>query len=49
MEKILEVQGMTCEHCKAKLIYGADFCRITSLTNFSKIVSIFMKNTIMKI
>lgn len=32
-----------------KLIYGADFCRITSLTNFSKIVSIFMKNTIMKI
>ncbi len=33
----------------AKLIYGADFCRITSLTNFSKIVSIFMKNTIMKI
>ena len=32
-----------------KLIYGADFCRITSLENFSKIVSIFMKNTIMKI
>lgn len=33
----------------AKLIYGSDFCRITSLENFSKIVSIFMKNTIMKI
>lgn len=32
----------------AKLIYGSDFCRITSLENFSKIVSIFMKNTIMK-
>ena len=32
-----------------KLIYGTDFCRITSLENFSKIVSIFMKNTIMKI
>lgn len=32
-----------------KLIYGSDFCRITSLENFSKIVSIFMKNTIMKI
>ena len=32
-----------------KLIYGADFCRITSLENFCKIVSIFMKNTIMKI
>lgn len=32
-----------------KLIYGADFCRISSLENFSKIVSIFMKNTIMKI
>lgn len=31
-----------------KLIYGTDFCRITSLENFSKIVSIFMKNTIMK-
>lgn len=28
----------------AKLIYGADFCRITKLENFSKIVSIYMKN-----
>ncbi len=33
----------------AKLIYGQDFCRIKSIENFSKIVSIFMKNTIMKI
>lgn len=30
----------------AKLIYGADFCRITKLENFSKIVSIYMKNLI---
>lgn len=28
----------------AKLIYGADFCRITKLENFSKVVSIYMKN-----
>lgn len=33
----------------AKLMYGQDFCRIKSIENFSKIVSIFMKNTIMKI
>ncbi|MDO5048199.1 MAG: hypothetical protein Q4D88_06645 [Anaerococcus sp.] len=33
---------------KAKLIYGNDFCRITSLENFSKIVSIFMKNQILQ-
>ncbi|WP_106460801.1 hypothetical protein [Anaerococcus sp. Marseille-P3915] len=32
----------------AKLIYGADFCKISSLENFSKVVSIFIKNTIMK-
>lgn len=30
----------------AKLIYGADFCRIKDLENFSKLVSIFMKNII---
>lgn len=30
----------------AKLIYGADFCRIKNLDNFSKIVSIYMKNLI---
>ena len=30
----------------AKLIYGSNFCRIKSLENFSKIVSIFMKNQI---
>ena len=30
----------------AKLIYGADFCRIKNLENFSKIVSIYMKNLI---
>lgn len=29
---------------KAKLIYGSDFCRITKLENFSKVVSIYMKN-----
>ncbi|MDY3005440.1 VWA domain-containing protein [Anaerococcus porci] len=28
----------------AKLIYGTDFCRITKLENFSKVVSIYMKN-----
>lgn len=33
---------------KAKLIYGADFCRITSIENFSKIVSIFLKTQIFK-
>ena len=32
----------------AKMIYGADFCKITSLENFSKIVSIFIKSQIMK-
>ncbi|MDD7306660.1 MAG: hypothetical protein PUG67_08735 [Peptoniphilaceae bacterium] len=31
----------------AKLIYNNDFCRITNLENFSKIVSIFMKNQIL--
>lgn len=31
----------------AKLIYNTDFCRITNLENFSKIVSIFMKNQIL--
>lgn len=31
----------------AKLIYGSDFCRITNLENFSKLVSIFLKNIIM--
>ncbi|MDU6065050.1 MAG: hypothetical protein E6Y75_07995, partial [Anaerococcus sp.] len=30
----------------AKLIYGSDFCRIKNLDNFSKIVSIYMKNLI---
>lgn len=30
----------------AKLIYGADFCRIKNLENFSKIVSIYMKSII---
>ena len=30
----------------AKLIYGSDFCRIKNLENFSKIVSIYMKNLI---
>lgn len=32
----------------AKLIYNTDFCRITNLENFSKIVSIFMKNQILQ-
>lgn len=32
----------------AKLIYNNDFCRITNLENFSKIVSIFMKNQILQ-
>lgn len=32
----------------AKLIYNNDFCRITKLENFSKIVSIFLKNQIMQ-
>lgn len=32
----------------AKRIYGADFCRITNLENFSKIVSVFMKNQILQ-
>lgn len=32
----------------AKLIYNSDFCRITDLENFSKIVSIFMKNQILQ-
>ena len=31
----------------AKLIYNKDFVRITNLENFSKIVSIFMKNQIL--
>lgn len=32
----------------AKLIYSSDFCRINNLENFSKIVSIFMKNIILQ-
>ncbi|MDO4595075.1 MAG: hypothetical protein Q4B52_06800 [Tissierellia bacterium] len=32
----------------AKLIYGSNFCHIKNLENFSKIVSIFMKNEILK-
>ncbi len=31
----------------AKLIYNKDFVRITNLENFSKVVSIFMKNQIL--
>lgn len=32
----------------AKLIYNKDFCRIKNLENFSKIVSIYMKNLILQ-
>lgn len=32
----------------AKLIYGQNFCHIKNITNFSEIVSVFMKNEILK-